>query len=259
MHETSEMMGELPPRALRARMSEAYTAQSRSVLEEKWILDYLPLVRHVVSKVTANFSRKIDLEDLISAGTLGLVKAARAFDPTRDADFKTYAYIRIRGSVIDELRGRSFAPANVHAEVRRIREAYQVHVAATGQPPSDEELAQELGLDLGHLYHTLEEARRQHFLSIHGLNDDQPALGAFVPVDRSPSPESQAERNEMLETLAKAILELPGRDRTILLLYYERDLTMKEAAAVLDLTESRVSQLHAAALFKLSMKMRSCS
>jgi RNA polymerase sigma factor for flagellar operon FliA len=240
-------------------VSEAYASESRQSLEEKWILDYLPLVRHIVSKVSAHLPRKEDSEDLISAGTLGLVKAAKAFDPSRDADFKTYAYIRIRGAVIDELRGRSFAPAGVHSQVRRIREAYRSYTARHGQPPVDEELAAELGIALPQLYRTLEETRRQHFLSIHGLSDDRPVPGALVPVDDSPSPQSQAERKEMLEQLAKAILELPQRDRTILLLYYERDLTMKEAAQVLDLTESRVSQLHASALFKLSMKLRSSS
>jgi RNA polymerase sigma factor for flagellar operon FliA len=241
---------------LRTRATQAYANCSREAQEEKWILDHLPLVRHVVQKVTAQLSHKTDLEDLISAGTLGLVKAARAFDATKEAEFKTYAYIRIRGAVIDELRGRSFVPAAVHNQIRHVQKAYRKLATERGQPPGDEDLAAEVGVSVAQLYRTFEEARRQHFLSIHGLSDDEPALGAFVPPDGGPSPQAEVERAELLRNLTRAITELPERDRVILLLYYERDLTMKETAQVLGVTESRVSQLHASALFKLSMKMR---
>ncbi|MBS3734266.1 MAG: FliA/WhiG family RNA polymerase sigma factor [Phycisphaerae bacterium] len=243
------------PAAMRARVSAAYAAESRHAQEEKWILDHLPLVRHIVHRIAGHVGNQADIEDLISAGTLGLIKAARAYDPSKDAVFKTYAYIRVRGAVIDELRGRSFAPASVHGQVRRIRQAYEQYAAAHGHPPDDEQLAAEVGISLGQLYRTLEEARRQHFLSIHGLTDDSPELGVFIPPDDAPGPEDRAERKEMLERLAEAIRTLPQRDRLVLLLYYERDLTMKETAAVLGVTESRVSQLHAGALFKLSVKL----
>ena len=105
------------------------------------------------------------------------------------------------------------------------------------------------------MYKILEEARRQNFISIHGLSDDKSMVRSLVPQVRELPPDKQAERNEMLIALSRAITELPNRDRHILLLYYERDLTMKEIAAVLSVTESRVSQLHASALFKLSMKL----
>lgn len=244
------------PARLLARASQAYADQSRDGCEERWILDHLPLVRHVVSKVAAHLGLKGDLEDLLSAGALGLVKAARSFDPTREAEFKTYAYIRIRGAVLDELRGRSFAPSALHGRVRRVRRAYEAYLAEHGVPPTDEQLARRAGLKVRQLYKLLEEARKQHFLSIHGLNEEEPALGAFVPLDREPSPADRAQRNELLNVLADAIRRLPRRDRIVLLLYYDRDLTMKEAAKVLGVTESRVSQLHASAIFKLSMKLK---
>ena len=252
----------LPPGAdgakvLQARAAQAYATQSRESLEEQWILDHLPMVRHIVQKVAAQLSQKMDLEDLISAGTLGLVKAARAFDPSRDAEFKTYAFIRIRGAVIDELRGRSFVPSAVHHQVRKVQQAYrELTASAGGKPPDDEELARALNMPLEQLYRILAEARTQHFLSIHGLKGDHPATDALAPLDGAPAPSDQAERKELLERLAAAIRELPQRDRLVLLLYYERDLTMKEIAGVLKITESRVSQLHASAVFKLSMKLR---
>ncbi len=245
-----------PPWTLREKVSAAYARNSRDSLEEKWILENLPLVRHIVQKVAVHLPRNIDTEDLMAAGMLGLVKAARAFDPTREAEFGTYAYIRVHGAVIDELRGRCFVPSSVRRQIRRVQETYRRLLDREGNPPSDEQLAAELGISQSQLYRTLEEGRKQNFLSIHGLSDEHSVLGAFVPAAGGLRPDEQAERKEALEMLAEAIKELPERDRVVLLLYYERDLTMKETAQVLQVTESRVSQLHAGALFRLSMRLR---
>lgn len=259
LHAPQLQVGEMPPKVLKAKASEAYASQSRGQLEEQWILQHLPLVRHIVQKLAETISKSVDVEDLISAGTLGLVKAARAFDQTRQVSFKTYAYIRVRGAVIDELRSRSFVPSAVHGQLRRIEAAHQLLAGHTGRPPSDPELAAEVGISLQQLYRVLQEARRMHFLSIHGLSDDGPLMGALVPPDTSPGPEAQAERHELSRRLAQAIRELPKRDRQVVLLYYDRDLTMKETAEVLGITESRVSQLHASAMFKLSMRLKEAS
>ncbi|MFP4355524.1 MAG: sigma-70 family RNA polymerase sigma factor [Phycisphaerae bacterium] len=243
-------------KVLAARASQAYSQQSREAMEEKWILEYLPLVRHIVNKIASQTRRGQDFEDLISAGTLGLVKAARSFDPNREAEFKTYAYIRVRGAVLDELRGRSFVPSAVHGQIRKVKTAYQTHIAQHGVPPSDEDLAECMEMSLEQLYKIFEEARKQKFLSIHGIDDEQGPISAFVPPTAEAGPQEKAERHEMLANLTEAIQDLPQRDRIVLLLYYDRDLTMKEAAQVLGVTESRVSQLHAAAVFKLSMKLK---
>ena len=249
-----------PGRAAQARAQEAYAQQARLARQNGWIVEYLPLVRHVVQKVAANLGPgRVDEEDLISAGTVGLVRAARAYDPAKHAEFKTYAYIRIRGAVLDELRGLSFVPASTWRHLKRIRDCHQAFVEAEGRVPSDEELAARSGLALDRYYETLEKGRRRHFLSIHGLSDDEPAFGALVPADGTPAPDAEAERRELVAQLTRAIQELPQRDRQVILLYYERDLTMKEAAGVLEVTEARVSQMHASALFKLSVKMRSAS
>lgn len=255
---TSPTAQELAAAAQRARIHQAYATQTRESMEEKRILDFLPLVRHIVQKIAAQLSRHVDVDNLISAGTLGLVKAARSFDSTRNAEFKTYAYIRIRGAVIDELRSDSFVPTTVHRQVRLTQQAFQGFFERNGRSPSDDELAAELGVTADQLYRTLEEARRQNFLSIHGLCTEDGG-GDLVPADKAPSPQNVLERQEMVERLVQAMGELSARDRQILLLYYERDLTMKEIAEVLEITESRVSQVHASALFKLSMKLRTTS
>jgi len=241
---------------LRARGKQAYACESQESHADKRIIDFLPLVRHVAQKVVSHVPAGIEMDDIISAGTVGLVKAARKFDPSRDVDFKTYAYIRIRGAILDELRRRSFVPVAVHHRIRDIRRAYKELTDALGRGPSDEELAKKLGITPEQLYTTLQNARTQHFLSIHGLNSDPPALGALLPVDTEPTPDRVAERKELMDRLAVAITELPSRDRTVLLLYYQQDLDMKEVAQVLEVTESRVSQIHASAIFKLSMKFK---
>ena len=246
----------MPPKLRQAKASAAYGTQSRQALEEQWILQYLPLVRHIVQKISDSLSQKVDVEDLISAGTLGLVKAARAYDSGRDTEFKTYAYIRVRGAVIDELRGRSFIPSTMFGQLRRIEAAHQRLTNLMGRPPDDAELAAEVGISPAQLYRAFKEARRRHFLSIHGLTDDESALDSLVPQDNGPGPDVVAERRELAQRLAQAIRALPDRHRKILLLYYERDLTMKETAKVLGITESRVSQLHARALFELSMALK---
>jgi RNA polymerase sigma factor for flagellar operon FliA len=253
----TEAEGALPTQVLRAKAAEVYTTQSRETREQEWVLAHLPLVRHIVQKIAGHMGRRADLDDLISAGTLGLVKAARAFDSTKHVEFSTYAYIRIRGAVIDELRGRSFTTPDTNRYIRLVRKAYQTFLAVNGRPPTDEELAAQAEIPIEKLYRTFEDSRRRHFLSFNGLSDDQPSIGAMLPADEATSPEPMAEQRELVSRMADAIQELSERDRTIILLYYDKDLTMKEIAETLGITESRVSQVHAAALFRLGMKLRS--
>jgi RNA polymerase sigma factor for flagellar operon FliA len=247
----------VPAEALRTKASQAYASQSRAAVEEQWILQALPLVRRVARKVASYVANDADMEDLISAGTVGLVKAARSYDPERHAEFRTYAYIRIRGAVLDELRGRTFVPAPVYAKIRKVRQAYQHLANEMGQPPTEEQLARHLGVPLAELYRLLTEARKQQFLSIHGLSGDASLMGSLLPADGAPGPAAELERKELRARLAEAIQQLPQRERRVIVLYYERELTMKEIAQVMEVTESRISQLHASALFKLNMKMGS--
>lgn len=253
--ETSQQEEALAQQSAKAA-SKAYAAQSRQAVEEKLILDHLPLVRHVLQKVMAHLPRRAEQDDLLSAGTLGLVKAARNFDPTRDVEFKTYAYIRIRGEILDELRSKAVVSPAVHNSIRKVKDAWWRFQADHGYAPGNEELAAKLGMTEKELCKIFEEARTQRFLSIHGLTEDGPALEGILPADKTPSPGAQLEQSELAGQLAKAIESLPEKERLVVLLYYERDLTMREAAEVLSLTESRVSQLHASALFKLTMQMR---
>jgi RNA polymerase sigma factor for flagellar operon FliA len=254
--ETEKSTPTIPTKALQARIREAYDRQQQDWSREQLILDNLAMVRHIAQKVAANLPRRPDMEELISAGTLGLVQAARSFDPARGNEFSTYAYIRVRGAIVDELRRRSFVPVSVHGRIRAVRDAWQACAAEYGRPPTNQELADRAGLSVDDLHRVMEDARNQQFMSIHGLTEDGPALTAMLPCRSEDSPSHAAERRELLERLAQAIRDLPDKERKVILLYYERDLTMKETAAVLEVTESRVSQLHASAVFKLSCQLK---
>jgi len=243
-------------RALKARASCAYAQQGREAAEENWIVENLEMVSRMARKIASYVTNNADMEDLISAGTLGLVRAAKAYDPGKDTEFTTYAYIRVRGAIIDELRSKTFVPTTVHRRIRDVQELYEKLTAQLGDTPSDERLAREAGISLEQLYKLFQQGRTQQFLSIHGLSDEAPAMASLMPVDHNPSPSDQLEKKELAERMATAIAELPKRDRILLLLYYERELSMKEIAQVLEITESRVSQLHAGLLFKLSVKLK---
>lgn len=233
---------------------KAYGSQMKDRQEDERILQFLPLVHRIVSQVTSYLQPPLSREDLVSAGTIGLIKAARDFDPSKDAEFKTYAYIRIRGAVIDELREWSFAPPSVKKLIDQANDISQRILNEEGHFPSDTELADEMGLDTSKLYQVFETARARHFLSINGMDEESPSLGQFLAADVN-GPDARIRREELRQQLAQAIGDLPEKHRQVILLYYHRELTMKQVAEVMELTESRVSQLHAAAVFKLSVCM----
>ena len=238
----------------------AYTLEKKSSsgeLENELIVQFLPMVSKIARQVVSYLKPPLSFEDMVSAGTVGLVKAARDFDPSRGVEFKTYAYIRIKGSILDELRGWSFVPANLHNQIKEAQRISREITEQTGSAPTDEQLAQELGMTTDELYQMLEKGRAQHFISLDSnTEEDAPALGSQLVSHYTSSPEEQIERQELIGILAKAIQQLPEKPRRIILLYYHQNLTMKQIAEVLEITEPRVSQLHASALFNLSVKMR---
>jgi RNA polymerase sigma factor for flagellar operon FliA len=234
---------------------KAYDTHTRKDRQDKLIVEYIPMVHKIVSNVATYVKPPLSREDLVSAGTIGLVKAARDFDSSRDAEFKTYAYIRVRGAVIDELRGFSFTPVNIKKQFANAQKVLEQMTESLGHQPDDKQLAEKLGITVNRMYKIFETARTRHFLSIHGLSEESPALGDTL-ASNSAGPSSRIERAELQQKLTEAITNLPEKQRQIVIMYYARQLTMKEIAMVLKLTESRISQLHAAALFKLSVKLK---
>jgi RNA polymerase sigma factor for flagellar operon FliA len=234
----------------------AYSSHQKQPIDDEQIADYLPMVRKIVQRVATYLKPPLSTEDLVSAGTVGLIKAARDFDPSRQAEFETYAYIRIKGAILDELRGFSLLPAGLHKQIQAALQLSREITEETGAAPTDEELAERLGIPLDKLYRRLESARALHFISINSFGKEYPARGDLLSAPATISPDKQLEQAELVDKLTEAIQELDKRRKEIILLYYKQHLTMKQIAAVLKITESRVSQLHASALFSLSAKLR---
>lgn len=256
--EVAEDTAAEPPEAgehLKAVALRAYCGHRRRPVGEEKILALLPMVNKIARRAATYLRPPLSFDDLVSAGTVGLLKAARDFDASHSAEFATYAYIRVKGAVIDELRRASLLPSGVNKRLRETLKLSRRIAQETGVPPSDEELAERLGIDLEELYTLFEGARAQHFASIDATGPEAPALGSLLAAADGAAPDSRIEKAEMLEKLAEAMQELDERRLQIIVLYYHKHLTMKQIAGLLEVTESRVSQLHASALVSLSAKL----
>jgi len=240
---------------LKAVAVRAYNGHKPRAVDHDEILQLLPLVRKIARRAVSYLKPPLSFEDLVSAGTVGLLKAARDFDASHQAEFKTYAYIRIKGAVLDELRRASLLPSSVNRQIRIALDLSRKIVEERGTPPTDEELAERLGIPMAEVYELFENARAQRFISLDALSEEQPAVGDLLSVDPSEAPDVLLEKTELVEELAKAVEELDERRQQIIVLYYHQHLTMKQIAEVLEITESRVSQLHASALFSLSARL----
>jgi RNA polymerase sigma factor for flagellar operon FliA len=236
--------------------TRAYSGQKKQLVSNEQISELLPMVHKIVRQVVTYLRPPLSFEDLVSAGTVGLVKAAHEFDPSHHAEFKTYAYIRIKGAILDELRDWSFVPANLNKQIQDATQTSRKIMEQTGNTPTDEELAEKLAISVEQLYETFENARAQHFVSLDGFGEDMPPLGSLLAASNTTTPDEQAERTELTDKLTEAIQQLSQKQKQIIILYYQQHLTMKQIADVFEITESRVSQLHASAIFNLSVKLR---
>ena len=237
----------------------AYSGQERykeCKIKDEQITELLPMVHRIARKVVTYLRPPLSFEDMISAGVVGLVKASRDYDPSHHTEFKTYAYIRIKGAVIDELRGSSLLPANLNKRIHKARQISRKILEQTGMNPTDAELAEKLGITIDELFETFENARAQYFVSLDDFKEDSPALSNLLAAAHTNAPDEQIERDELKDKLTEAIQQLSKRQRQLILLYYQKHLTMKQIAEVFDITESRVSQMHASAIFNLSVKLR---
>jgi len=244
------------PKHLKTVAQRTYSNEKRQSLKDEQIAQFLPMVRKIAQRVVTYLKPPLSYEDLVSAGIVGLVKAARDYDSSHQAKFKTYAYIRVRGAILDELRDWSFVPANVDRQIRKTLQLSLEITKQTGSAPTDAELAKKLEITVDKLYETFESARAKHFVSIDSSRGDCPAIGSSLAAANTTTPDKQLEQTELIDKLTEAIQQLNERQRQIIILYYQQQLTMKQIAAVFKITEPRVSQLHASALFNLFVKLR---
>jgi RNA polymerase sigma factor for flagellar operon FliA len=226
---------------------QAYGVIAQKERRDQLILEHLPLVRHLVGKLLAELPAGVDADNLESAGVLGLVEAAHHFDPERGAQFKTYAYTRIRGAVLDELRRNCPLPQHMLQQVARVRRAYE----ELPPPVTAHALAAATGLSEEEVADALAAIRMTRLIS---WEEHGEPIGTRL--DDPQRPDRVAEKEEQKRLLVAALDALDERERLIVTLYYLEDLRLKEIGAVLRLSESRVSRLLSAALFHLGEYLR---
>jgi RNA polymerase sigma factor for flagellar operon FliA len=217
---------------------------------------YAPLVKRIAHHLLARLAASVQLDDLIQAGLIGLLEAARNYDAAKGASFETYAGIRIRGAMLDEVRRGDWAPRSLHRNTRKMHEAMSRLEKRQGRAASDQEVANELGMPLAE-YHAI---ARDSLCSRVFSFDDLGGGGDDNPEDNLPgaglSPAEGAQRDVLRRQLAAAIAGLPERERLVLALYYDEELNLKEIGQVLGVSESRVSQIHSQAALRLRARLR---
>jgi len=241
---------------LKTAAANAYNSQKCRVIDDEQITQYIPLVHKIVRKVSTYLKPPLTYDDLVSAGTVGLVKAANDYNPAHNAEFQTYAYIRIRGAILDELRGWSFVPASVNKQIRQATELSAEITEQTGSVPTNEELAEKMNISVSKLHKTFGSARAKNFVSIDDSSENSFSFGQSLQDKNTPTPAKQLEKAELAKKLAENISQLNEKQRQVVVLYYQQELNMKQIAEVLGISEPRVSQLHASALFNLSVKLK---
>lgn len=222
--------------------------------EAELVRTHADLVRRIAHHLAARLPSSVEVDDLIQAGIIGLIEAARHYSGDRGASFETYAGIRIRGAMLDELRKGDWVPRSVHRRAREIAEAIRAIEARTGHEASDAEIAQALGMPLEAYHRHAEDAARAPLLSL-----DDPGAGDRSLADTLEDPETPERATfqaAFREALADGIAELPDRERTVMGLYYQDELNLKEIGRVLGVSESRVCQLHSRALLRLRARLQ---
>lgn len=209
------------------------------------------LVRRIAYHLAAKLPASVEIDDLIQAGSIGLLEAARNYAGDKGASFETYAGIRIRGAMIDELRKGDWAPRSLHRRAREIEGAMRALEQETGREARDADVARKLGITLDEYFDAVADASRCQFRSVQ-VGEDGETLDA--PAEHG-GPDQEFTREEFQRELARAIQGLPEREKLVMSLYYERELNLKEIGRVLDVSESRVCQIHGQALVRLRARL----
>lgn len=214
---------------------------------------YLPLVRRVVRRLSHRKPPTVEDSEMVSWGLGGLLDALHRFDPSKAAAFETYAQVRIRGAILDRLRGQDTTARSTREKAKLLEKTYQALETRHGRAATEEEVAEELGKTLPELHAMLAEIGRVGILSLEDLATGRDGRETGEEVLRSDvlDPADAVLQRERVALLSKAVDRLPQKERTVIALYYHEGITMREAGEVLDLTESRVSQLHSQALLRL--------
>jgi RNA polymerase sigma factor FliA len=256
-----------PQRPMRRAGSEngypptSSAAAPLSAEQEKVLLEHLPIVRFLARRIHERLPQHVDIEDLVSAGVVGLMDAFAKFDPTKKVQFRSYAQFRIRGAILDSLRTLDWSPRELRRKGRAVEEAIRVLTARMGHAPGETEIAGELGVTLEEYQQLLGDLKGLEIGTLHvERNEDSGDEElAYVPGKPEEDPLFRCLKGELEERLTDAIQKLPDRERLVMTLYYYEEMTMREIGLALGVVESRVSQVHASAVVHLRAALKDLS
>jgi RNA polymerase sigma factor for flagellar operon FliA len=235
--------------------------QEQALEEKATIQRYSSLVRRIAQNLLMRLPASVQVDDLMQAGMMGLLEAAKNFNANKGASFETYAGIRIRGSMLDEIRKGDWVPRSVHRNTRRIAAAVKIIENLTGRDARDIEVAQELELTIEEYHRMLQASNNTRIYAFEeiGLKDDLMSEGLTTCSNPLMGPLDCLQRADFQKNLSKGISTLPERDRLVLTLYYEEELNLRQVGEVLGVSESRVSQIHSQAMHRLQTRLKAWS
>lgn len=232
----------------------AYVSEARQ--QQQIVESHTNLVKRIAHHMVARLPASVQVDDLIQAGMIGLLEAAKKFDHGKGASFETFAGIRIRGSMLDEIRRGDWAPRSVHKNSRMIADAIRQVENETGRDARDQEVSEKLGMELDEYHYILNDVTSGRMIGIEDLGVSEDVLVSSAQDATRDEPFADIEKKAFHSSLAASIKTLPEREALVLSLYYDEELNLKEIGQVLDVSESRVSQIHSQAMMRLKSRMR---
>lgn len=228
----------------------ATVATTNQYSSDELVTEHVDLVKRIAHHLAARLPSTVDVNDLMQSGMVGLLEAASNFDATRGASFETYAGIRIRGSMLDDIRKNDWTPRSVHHKYRQVTEAINAIEADTGAAACAEDIAARLGITLAEYHKILADSAGSRLFSFEETIEE-PTMARTPPPSDTPSPDKELYQHQFREQLSNSIDQLPERERLVLSLYYEQEMNLKEIGAILEVSESRVCQIHGQAVLRL--------
>lgn len=240
---------------------QEYIETRSKTAKDKLLVEYAPLVKYTAQRMAINLPKSVDVNDLISAGVMGLIKAVEAFDPAREVKFETFGTHKIRGAILDELRALDWVPRSVRQKSRALQKAYTKLENEIGRMPYDDEVAAELGISIKEFEEMLSDVTPTTILSLeearddHGGDSKQLKIMDVIEDPQGTNPLKELGFEETKRILKESITALPEKEKLVIALYHYEELTLKEIGEVLNISESRVSQIHSKAIIKLRSRL----